>query len=150
MKTSTQPDRDVPLGARLWAGMPHLPWGWLFLVLKKNRPVRLGRRYPDEHGRAANHRGEEPGKLLPFHAGQRVYATTGGQPVPNAKNIAYHVIAQGSGYPSTYAFDNLEDFANNIEGILKPPRPRVCRPESVPGSRKCSHRPKSPVADQDP
>ncbi len=26
------------------------------------------------------------------------YATTGGQPVPNAKNVAYDVIARGCGY----------------------------------------------------
>ena len=45
------------------------------------------------------------------------------QPVPNAKNIAYEVIAKGSGYPATYAFDNLEDFASSIEEILGQPGP---------------------------
>ena len=66
---------------------------------------------------------KNPANFYHFMLDNEVYATTGGQPVPNAKNIAYHVIAQGSGYPSTYAFDNLEDFANNIEGILSRPGP---------------------------
>ena len=47
-----------------------------------------------------------------------VYGTTGGQPVPNAQNISYDVIAKGAGYPNTYAFDNIEDFASSIEEIL--------------------------------
>src|ERR671924_1357878 len=51
------------------------------------------------------------------------YATTGGQPVPNAKNIAYDVIARGAGYPSAFAFDTLEGFSNNIKAILDLPGP---------------------------
>jgi hypothetical protein len=51
------------------------------------------------------------------------YATTGGQPVPNAQNVAYDIIAKGAGYPATYAFDNLEDFSTNIEEILIKPGP---------------------------
>ena len=60
------------------------------------------------------------------------YATTGGQPVPNAKNIAYDVIAKGSGYPTTFAFDNLEDFSNNIEAILSRPGPVFVAMKVVP------------------
>jgi thiamine pyrophosphate-dependent acetolactate synthase large subunit-like protein len=51
------------------------------------------------------------------------YATTGGQPVPNAKKIRYDILAQGAGYPSSYAFDELEDFSSKIEGILSEPGP---------------------------
>jgi thiamine pyrophosphate-dependent acetolactate synthase large subunit-like protein len=43
--------------------------------------------------------------------------------VPNAQNVAYDIIAKGAGYPSTYAFDNLEDFSTNIEEILSKPGP---------------------------
>ncbi len=43
--------------------------------------------------------------------------------MPNAKNVAYDIIAKGAGYPSTYAFDNLEDFSTNIEKILSEPGP---------------------------
>ena len=61
-----------------------------------------------------------------------VYATTGGQPVPNAENVKYDVIAKGSGYPSTYAFDNLEDFTTNIEQILSKPGPVFVTMKVVP------------------
>jgi thiamine pyrophosphate-dependent acetolactate synthase large subunit-like protein len=66
---------------------------------------------------------KNPPNFYHFLLDNGVYATTGGQPVPNAQNVAYDVIAQGSGYPSTYSFDNLEDFTNNIEGILSRPGP---------------------------
>lgn len=51
------------------------------------------------------------------------YATTGGQPVPNAKKIRYEVLAQGAGYPSSHAFEKLEEFSSNIEAILSKPGP---------------------------
>ena len=53
-----------------------------------------------------------------FMLDNECYATTGGQPVPNAKNVAYDVIARGSGYPHAFAFDTLEDFSSNIKAIL--------------------------------
>ena len=64
-----------------------------------------------------------PRNLYHFVLDNEVYATTGGQPVPNAKNVAYDIIAKGAGYPSTYAFDNLEDFSTNIAKILSEPGP---------------------------
>ena len=50
-------------------------------------------------------------------------ATTGGQPVPNAKNVHYDALARGAGYPNAHAFDNLESFAINVERILTEPGP---------------------------
>ena len=64
-----------------------------------------------------------PENFYHFVLDNEVYATTGGQPVPNAQNVAYDIIAKGAGYPSTYAFDNLEDFSTNIEEILSKPGP---------------------------
>ena len=64
-----------------------------------------------------------PENLYHFVLDNECYATTGGQPVPNAQNVAYDIIAQGAGYPATYAFDNLEDFTTSIEGILSQPGP---------------------------
>ncbi len=46
------------------------------------------------------------------------YATTGGQPVPNARKIAYAVVARGAGYAGTFSYDNLESFQINLERIL--------------------------------
>ena len=75
---------------------------------------------------------KNPPNFYHFMLDNGVYATTGGQPVPNAQNIAYDVIAQGSGYRSTFAFDNLEDFTNNIEGILGRPGPVFVAMKVVP------------------
>jgi sulfopyruvate decarboxylase subunit beta len=66
---------------------------------------------------------QAPRNFYHFMLDNECYATTGGQPVPNAKNIAYEVIARGSGYPQAYAFNNLEDFSNNIKAILDQPGP---------------------------
>jgi len=75
---------------------------------------------------------KSPENFYHFLIDNECYATTGGQPVPNAKNVAYDVIAKGSGYPSTYAFDNLEDFSNNIEAILSRPGPVFVALKVVP------------------
>ena len=76
--------------------------------------------------------GMKPKNFFHFLMDNECYATTGGQPVPNAKNIAYDVIAKGSGYPTTFAFDNLEDFSNNIEAILSMPGPVFVAMKVVP------------------
>src|SRR5438132_6601664 len=60
------------------------------------------------------------------------YATTGGQPVPNAKNIAYDMIARGAGYPRAFAFDELENFSQELPGILNEPGPVFVALKVVP------------------
>ena len=65
----------------------------------------------------------DPKNFYHFLLDNECYATTGGQPVPNAKNVAYDVMAKGAGYPRTYSFDNLEDFSNHIEEIMSGPGP---------------------------
>ena len=52
-----------------------------------------------------------------------VYATTGGQPVPGAKNVDYAGIARASGYPRAYSFAELEDFVRELPAILAAPGP---------------------------
>src|SRR3984893_14037398 len=51
------------------------------------------------------------------------YATTGGQPVPNAENTNYDVIARGAGCPRAVAFRELEKFSAALPEILGKPRP---------------------------
>ena len=75
---------------------------------------------------------KRPPNFYHFLIDNECYATTGGQPVPNAKNVAYDVIARGSGYPSAYAFDDLEEFTNNIEHILNNPGPVFVAMKVVP------------------
>ena len=63
--------------------------------------------------------GKKPKNFFHFLMDNECYATTGGQPVPNAQDIKYAEMAKGAGYAATYEFDNLEDFATNVGRILK-------------------------------
>ncbi len=62
--------------------------------------------------------GKQPQNFYHFLMDNECYATTGGQPVPNAHNINYAGIAKEAGYAAAYRFDELEDFAANVESIL--------------------------------
>jgi len=73
-----------------------------------------------------------PKNFYHFLLDNECYATTGGQPVPNAKNIAYDVIARGAGYASTFSYDNLESFQINLERILSGPGPVFVALKIVP------------------
>src|SRR5262245_45592822 len=61
---------------------------------------------------------QQPKNFYHFLLDNECYATTGGQPVPNAKVVAYDGLARACGYTRTYAFDNLERFSIEVEGIL--------------------------------
>ena len=121
---SEQPDRDLPLGDPAMGGHASFALG-LALALPEERVVLF-----DSEGDVLMGMGalptiadKAPGNLYHFMLDNGVYATTGGQPVPNADMMAYDVVAQGCGYPTTYAIDNLEDFTNQIEEILSKPGP---------------------------
>jgi phosphonopyruvate decarboxylase len=62
--------------------------------------------------------GKSPKNFYHFLLDNEVYATTGGQPVPNAQNIDYAGMAKSAGYASTYHFDDLEDLVTNMESIM--------------------------------
>ena len=62
--------------------------------------------------------GKKPKNFLHILMDNECYATTGGQPVPNAQEINYAGMAKEAGYSASYNFDNLEDFATNIEKIM--------------------------------
>ena len=121
---SDQPNRDLPLGDPAMGGHASFALG-LALALPEQRVVLF-----DSEGDVLMGMGalptigeKAPRNLYHFMLDNGVYATTGGQPVPNAEVMAYDVVAQGCGYPSTYSIDNLEDFTNQIEGILGQPGP---------------------------
>ena len=121
---SDQPDRDLPLGDPAMGGHASFALG-LALALPGERVVLF-----DSEGDVLMGMGalptvaeKAPANLYHFMLDNGVYATTGGQPVPNADVMAYDVVAQGCGYPRTYAIDNLEDFTNQIEEILAQPGP---------------------------
>ena len=121
---SQHPDRDLPLGDPAMGGHASFALG-LALAIPGERVVLF-----DSEGDVLMGMGalptiaeKAPQNLYHFMLDNGVYATTGGQPVPNAEAMAYEVVAQGCGYPRTYAIDNLEDFANQIEEILAQPGP---------------------------
>ena len=121
---SDQPDRDVPLGDPAMGG--HASFSFGLAMARPDEKVILF----DSEGDILMNMGalttiaeKSPQNFYHFVLDNGVYATTGGQPVPNAENIQYDIIAKGCGYQSTYSFDNLEDFTNNIENILNQPGP---------------------------
>jgi sulfopyruvate decarboxylase subunit beta len=62
--------------------------------------------------------GMKPQNFFHFVLDNECYATTGGQPVPNAKEINYAGIAKEAGYAAAYRFENLEDFERDVGKIL--------------------------------
>ena len=66
---------------------------------------------------------QQPANFYHFLIDNGCYATTGGQPVPNAENTNYEVIARGAGYPRAFAFRELEKFSANLPDILGKPGP---------------------------
>src|SRR5687768_11626722 len=65
--------------------------------------------------------GKQPKNFYHFLLDNECYATTGGQPVPNAKNINYADLAKSAGYVDAHNFDNLEAFGAEVGGILREP-----------------------------
>ena len=76
--------------------------------------------------------GKQPKNFFHFLMDNECYATTGGQPVPNAQEINYAGMAREAGYAASYQFDNLEDFANNIEQIMRQSGPVFVAMKMVP------------------
>ena len=62
---------------------------------------------------------QKPANFYHFMLDNECYATTGGQPVPNAKNVKYDQIALGAGYPRAFAFDDLDKFSKALPDILE-------------------------------
>ena len=62
--------------------------------------------------------GMQPQNFYHFLLDNECYATTGGQPVPNAKQINYAGMAKEAGYAAAYRFDDLEEFERNVGKIL--------------------------------
>lgn len=66
---------------------------------------------------------QAPANFYHFVLDNEVYATTGGQPVPNAKNVDYAGFARASGYPRAHAIEELADFKRDLPAILAAPGP---------------------------
>jgi thiamine pyrophosphate-dependent acetolactate synthase large subunit-like protein len=121
---SDQPNLDAPLADPAMGGHASFALG-LALALPHRRVVLF-----DSEGDIMMGMGvlatiaeQKPANFYHFMLDNECYATTGGQPVPNAKAVKYDTLAKGAGYPDAYAFDNLETFETNVERILSKPGP---------------------------
>lgn len=121
---STKPERDLPLGDPAMGG--HASFALGIALARPNDKVILF----DSEGDVLMGLGalttiaeKNPTNFYHFMLDNECYATTGGQPVPNAANVDYQAMASASGYPASYAFDNLDDFTNQIKEILDQPGP---------------------------
>ncbi|MBI4312404.1 MAG: hypothetical protein HY681_11575 [Chloroflexi bacterium] len=133
LKASVTPSRDIPLGDPAMGGHASFAFG-LALAQPKERIVLF-----DSEGDLLMNMGAlatiaeaAPANFYHFLMDNECYATTGGQPVPNATNVRYADVAKGMGYQRVYFFDQLEDFANSVESILKEPGPVFVHMKIVP------------------
>jgi thiamine pyrophosphate-dependent acetolactate synthase large subunit-like protein len=124
VEMSTKPNRDLPLGdpamgghASFAMGLALAQPGHKIVLFDSEGDIQMGM------GILATIAEQQPKNFYHFMLDNEVYATTGGQPVPHAKTIAYHDVARACGYPRTYAYDNLESFSINVERILGEPGP---------------------------
>ena len=121
---TSRPELDVPLGDPAMGG--HAGFGLGLALARPERKVVLFDSEGDilmSLGMLATIAEQAPANFYHFLLDNEVYATTGGQPVPNAKNIAYDRLALAAGYPRAHAFDEIADLARELPAILGRPGP---------------------------
>lgn len=115
---------DLPLGDPAMGG--HSGFGLGLALAQPSKKVVLFDSEGDilmSLGQLATIAEQAPANFYHFILDNEVYATTGGQPVPNSKNVDYAAIAKGAGYPRAFNFAELGDFTNALPGILSQPGP---------------------------
>jgi thiamine pyrophosphate-dependent acetolactate synthase large subunit-like protein len=124
VRLSTRETLDVPLGDPAMGG--HAGFALGLALAQPNRKVVLFDSEGDilmSLGMLPTIAEQAPANFYHFLLDNECYATTGGQPVPNATTVAYDVLARGSGYPRTFAFTELPAFSQQLPGILAQPGP---------------------------
>ena len=124
VEISDKPNRDVPLGDPAMGG--HASFAMGLALAQPDEKIVLFDSDGDVQmslGILATIAEQQPKNFYHFMLDNECYATTGGQPVPNALQVAYHDVARACGYPRAYACDNLESFSIDIERILDEPGP---------------------------
>jgi thiamine pyrophosphate-dependent acetolactate synthase large subunit-like protein len=115
---------DAPLGDPAMGG--HAGFGLGLALARPERKLVLFDSEGDilmSLGMLATIAEQAPANFYHFLLDNECYATTGGQPVPNAKNVAYDRLALASGYPRAHAFEEVGDLARELPGILSRPGP---------------------------
>ena len=111
---------DVPLGDPAMGG--HAGFALGLALARPERKLALFDSEGDIQmslGMLATIAEQAPANFYHFLLDNECYATTGGQPVPNAKNIAYDRLALAAGYRHAHAFDEIAD----LRGALGVPAP---------------------------
>jgi thiamine pyrophosphate-dependent acetolactate synthase large subunit-like protein len=132
-KISTRPNLDLPLGDPAMGG--HASFALGMALARPERKVVVFDSEGDllmGMGVLATIAEQAPPNFYHFMLDNECYATTGGQPVPNAKGVAYDAMARGAGYKRAFAFTNLETFSIQVEGILRDPGPVFVAMKVVP------------------
>jgi thiamine pyrophosphate-dependent acetolactate synthase large subunit-like protein len=124
VKISDQPGLDVPLGDPAMGGHAAFAFG-LAMAQPKRKIVLFDSEGDVQMGLSVliAIAEQKPANFYHFMLDNECYATTGGQPVPNAKNVAYDAIARGAGYPRAYAYDSLAALGAALPEILGKPGP---------------------------
>lgn len=115
---------DVPLGDPAMGG--HSGFGLGLALAQPGRKVILFDSEGDilmSMGQLATIAEQAPANFYHFILDNEVYATTGGQPVPNAKQVDYAMIARGAGYPQAFNFAELDAVSAALPTILHAPGP---------------------------
>ena len=130
---TSQPNLDLPLGDPAMGG--HAGFGLGLALARPDKKIILF----DSEGDIlmglsvlVTIAEQKPPNFYHFLIDNGCYATTGGQPVPNADNVAYDVIARGAGYPRAFAFSELDQFSANLPDILGKPGPVLVAVKVVP------------------
>jgi sulfopyruvate decarboxylase subunit beta len=122
VKLTNRETLDVPLGDPSMGG--HAGFALGLALAQPDRKVVLFDSEGDilmSLGMLATIAEQAPANFYHFLLDNECYATTGGQPVPNAKNVAYETLARGAGYPRAFAFTELDGFQRGLPGILNEP-----------------------------
>jgi len=121
---SDQPDLDLPMGDPAMGGHASFAFG-LALAQPKRKVVLF-----DSEGDLQMGLGIlltiaelKPANFYHFLLDNECYGTTGGQPVPNAKNVDYMMMAKAAGYPRAYAFTEIDKLTAALPEILGQPGP---------------------------
>ncbi len=115
---------DIPLGDPAMGG--HAGFGLGLALAQPGKRVVLFDSEGDilmSMGQLPTIAEQAPANFYHFVLDNEVYATTGGQPVPNSRNVDYAGIARSSGYPRAVNFSDLDAFSAALPGILAAPGP---------------------------
>jgi sulfopyruvate decarboxylase subunit beta len=121
---TTRPNLDAPVGDPAMGG--HAGFALGLALARPDKKVILFDSEGDilmSLGMLVTIAEQQPANFYHFLIDNGCYATTGGQPVPNADRVAYDVIARGAGYPRAFAFSELEEFSASLPEILNEPGP---------------------------